>query len=62
MPQLAGELHPSAKLSDEGVREIRAWYTPGVVTFAELATAYSVTKQTVAAVIARQTWQHVCDG
>lgn len=43
----SGEDHPSAKLTDDDVKEIRQRYEEGDVTHQELADEYGVTKQAI---------------
>lgn len=54
-----GDDHPSSKLTEAIVREIRASYRPRVVTQAELAKRYGVSEAAVWAVLHGQNWRHV---
>lgn len=55
---LRGEQSPSAKLTADRVREMRAQRQAGK-TFAALAQDYGVTPQAVQQAVARRTWRHV---
>jgi hypothetical protein len=59
MPQPKGEQHPSAKLNEEAVRDIRRRYRPGWISYADLGEKYGVTLQLIAKVVHRQAWSHV---
>lgn len=59
MPKPKGECHPLAKLTDAGVREIRACYAPGRVSQEELAKEHGVSQQLIARVLAGLAWTHV---
>lgn len=54
-----GEQQPTAKLNDAKVREIRARYAAGNVTYKELAKDYGVHKDMLSLVINRKTWKHI---
>ena len=59
MPKLKGEDHPSAKLTDAAVREIREAYAPGRISQRELAENHGVSQQDIARVLAGIAWNHV---
>lgn len=61
MPRLRGTEHPSHKLTEQDVREIRASYDPGWVGYRELAEQYGVSFQLIARVVNRTTWEWVTD-
>lgn len=48
---------PATKLSAEQVQEIRARYQAGGVSYRTLAAKYGVSKETIGAVVRRETWQ-----
>lgn len=50
--------YPSAKLSDERVREIRRLRTEGL-TFTQVAKRYDISKPAAQHICARRTWKHV---
>jgi hypothetical protein len=54
-----GEGRPSAKLTEEGVREMRALHAQGGWSFYRLAKRWGVTYRTASDVIHRRTWKHV---
>jgi len=56
---LLGDRHPTAKLTEAAVRELRARYAAGGVVHRELAAEYGVAEPTIAKVIARRSWRHV---
>lgn len=58
-PIMRGEASPLAKLTDDGVREIRSIYAAGGVTIYDLAKDFGVAFQTISKVIRRKTWKHV---
>lgn len=55
-----GERHPSHRLSDVAVREIRKLRASGVPA-KELAAQFGVTRRAICDVILRKTWAHVGD-
>lgn len=61
MPVPRGTLHPSHKLTEEAVREIRTAYAPGKVTYRDLADVYGVSLQLIARVHNRTAWAWVVD-
>lgn len=54
-----GVRHHRAKLDDGKVREIRALYETGRVTFSTLAQKYNVSLSLVAAIVRRKIWKHI---
>lgn len=54
-----GAAHPSAKLTDDDVREIRRLYATGQFTQRELAEQYDVSPSRVSTIIRREGWSHV---
>lgn len=56
---LPGEQHPSAKLTDKIVIEMRSKYVPRKYTIPMLAREYRLRPKTVAKVIFRATWKHL---
>lgn len=62
MPCLQGEQHPSHKLTAEDVLAIRGSYIPGVITLADLANSYSVSKQTVSEILNGRSWRWLIEG
>lgn len=59
MPSLQGEPHPSAKLTDDAVRAIRASYSPGLISQRDLAELFGVTQQMIARILTGRAWAHV---
>lgn len=59
MPQLRGTAHPRAELIATEVLSIRAEYTPGVVSYRDLAQAYGVSSTTISDIVNRRTWKHL---
>lgn len=57
--RLVGASNPSAKLTDEDVRLIRAIHAERMVSIAELAQRYSVTTMCIRHIVKRHTWRHV---
>jgi hypothetical protein len=55
-----GENNPTAKLTIDDVRAIRAVYADGNTGYSTLAAKYNVSKTTIAAIISGKTWQN-CD-
>ena len=53
-----GEDHPSSKLNDEKVQEIRRLRTQGY-TQQEIADQFGVQQATISRIILRKTWKHV---
>ena len=54
-----GVAHPSAKLSEDDVREIRRKFDAGGYTFASLGRQYGVAYQGIRQIVRRRTWKHV---
>jgi hypothetical protein len=54
-----GEGHGNARLTEPNVREIRAKYALSVVSLADLAVEYGVTKQAIHGVVSGKRWAHV---
>lgn len=54
-----GERHGHAKLTDEQVREIRARYSEGRVTLAQLGTEYGVHPESIHRIVAGKAWRHL---
>jgi hypothetical protein len=54
-----GEEARKARLTEAQVREIRARYVPGSITFVQLAKEYGVNHGTIQHVIHRRTWKHI---
>ena len=57
--QACGEQVCTAKLTDESVREIRAAYAAGGVSFVKLGKRYGVDQALIARVVHRKSWAHV---
>ena len=53
-----GEAHPSAKLTAEIVKHIRAAHADGA-SLSELGRRHGVTPQSIGAVVRRESWKHV---
>lgn len=56
---IQGEKNHFAKLSEDQVREIRAWHASGGVTQSELASLFHVNPQSVFNIIHRKSWTHI---
>jgi hypothetical protein len=54
-----GQRHWSAKLTDDLVRELRARYAAGGVTYSHLSAEYGVAHSQVRRAILRHSWKHV---
>jgi len=54
-----GESNAGAKLTEDGVRELRRRYREGGVTQDELAEEYGVNQATIWAALSRRTWKHI---
>lgn len=54
-----GEAVATAKLTEESVRALRATYSAGGVTYAELGRLYGVSEVAARKAALRHTWQHV---
>jgi hypothetical protein len=54
-----GEAHPTAKLREHEVLEIRRWYSLGGITQRELAQRFGVSGGAVFDIIHRKTWAHL---
>ena len=52
-----GSKHPAAKLTEEQVAMIRAWYAGGQITMKELAGLYNVHRTTIARLLHRQSYR-----
>lgn len=61
MPHLRGSQHPKSKLTEQAVRNIRAVYRPGWVSYRDIAERYGVSLQLVAQIVQRQAWTWVED-
>ncbi len=61
MPHIRGTQHPHSKLNEEAVRNIRASYRPGWVSYRDLAERYQVSLQLVAKIVNGQAWGWVED-
>jgi hypothetical protein len=61
VPHLRGIQHPKSKLTEEAVRDIRASYRPGWVSYRDLAERYNVSLQLVAKIVSYQAWSWVED-
>jgi len=57
---LRGEKQPAAKLTEDGVREIRRRYRRGA-SISELARDFEVSRPTIRSVLLAKTWAHVVD-
>ena len=56
---LPGTHNPSAKLTDDEVREIRRLYAAGGVYQYELAERFGITQGAVQFIVNRRTWRHI---
>jgi hypothetical protein len=54
-----GETSGKSKLTDDAVRTIRAEYSAGTVTRADLARRFAVKHTTVCDIVARRAWKHI---
>lgn len=54
-----GEGSPMGKLNRQQVIEIRKKYKTGKFTYRQLSKQYSVTFQSIYAIVKRQTWKHI---
>lgn len=54
-----GEENPTAKLTEERVREIRRLYRPRRVTLEMLSKRFGVSESTISAIIRRKRWKHI---
>jgi hypothetical protein len=54
-----GSQHPTAKLTEEDVRTIRAMVASGQVTQADFARRYGVSANLIAQVVHKKIWKHV---
>jgi len=54
---MPADRNPAAKLNWPEVREIRLLYAAGDVTLGELGDRFSVTTNTIAKVVRRESWQ-----
>lgn len=55
-PRHSGETHPTAKLTQAQVDQIRARYVPRVYTYAKLAQDFGVHPGTIKRILANDTW------
>lgn len=62
MPVLQGEQHPHHKLTAGEVLTIRASYIPGLITLADLAKCYGVSKQTISVILSGKSWGWLTEG
>lgn len=54
-----GEEHHLHKLTIQDVKDIRAWYAKGDVTYAEIAAHYGVRQPTIGSIVRGEAWKHV---
>lgn len=54
-----GSSNPSAKLTENAVREIRRLYKVGEWSTCELADIYGISQSGVAKIVRRETWKHI---
>lgn len=59
LPQLRGEGHHQAKLTEEQVRIIRRLSAQGGVSYAALGRRFGVSDVAIRLIVRRETWQHV---
>lgn len=59
MPQLAGEQHSKAKLTEGDVVRLRERYAAGGTSFIKLAAEHGIETSTTRSAIRGETWQHV---
>lgn len=57
---MIGRRSPNAKLSEEDVRQIRADYSAGHVSYETLATKFASSKRAIGRLIKRETYSDVC--
>lgn len=55
----AGELHPTAKLTEDDIRYIRQRYAEGSISYKTLAKKFGVTLANIRFIILRRTWNSV---
>jgi DNA invertase Pin-like site-specific DNA recombinase len=55
-PGCEGEDHWNSKLSEEEVQEIRRVYDKGIISQAELAIKYGVSRSTIHKIVKRKLW------
>lgn len=58
-PQIRGEKHHNAKLTEEQVLEIRAKYATGKYTYEVLAQKYGILRPSIEKIINRKKWKHI---
>jgi len=58
-PNLKGEKHPLAMLTEADVKQIRALHAAGGLNYAQIGARFGVEKHVVGMVIRRETWRHV---
>lgn len=54
-----GQLHPCAKLSDDGVRSIRSMYASGSYSQQELAVIFGISRPQICGIVNHKSWTHV---
>jgi hypothetical protein len=54
-----GEAHHAAKFTEQQIREIRARYAAGGVSYSQLAREYEVRMSAIAKIVLRMRWAHV---
>lgn len=59
MPNLKGEGHGQAKITEDDALEIRKRYNEGDITQKALAEEYGLTQQGVSDIINRRSWKHI---
>lgn len=59
IPRLQGSKHGNAKLSDEGVLEIREYYANNKIAQTVLGERFNVNHATINDIILRKTWAHL---
>jgi hypothetical protein len=57
--QAKGDLVNTSKLTADDVREIRAAYAAGSVTYKQLGEQYGVRRTNIHMIVSRQTWKHI---
>ena|SRR5438132_2896018 len=58
-PKLQGERRPTARLTEQAVRNIRHRYAAGDVSQLALATEYGIGQTTISNVLRRKKWSHI---
>lgn len=59
IPHQRGEERPNAKLTEQSVREMRARYSAGGITFDELGAQFGISGTYCHIVVRRKKWKHV---